>query len=152
MEKQDQNQNEHLDALAAEAAAVDGKIEAAAQAAQAQPEAQAEPAQTAIDPADEARQIIDLTAFAVEKFYPVLEYTEVTKAEAAKRLTPLMVKYNLSGTLLGKWGAEIEAGMFFSGVIIASVQAVRAAKQAEADKAEMDKGGWFSRFFRWGKA
>ncbi len=145
--------SEELKALEAEAVAVDAAtqpqpVPEAGETDEPTPEAQPVPTMT---PEEEASQIVGLMAFAIEKLFPVLGYTEETKKEGAKRIAPLLVKYNLQNTLFGKWGAEIEAGMFFGGLIVASVQAVRAAKAAEAEQVEQSKTAWFAKFFKWAK-
>jgi len=140
---------DELNALAAEAAAVDAATQPVELAAPEAVQAEPEPAAPVLDPMVEANEIINLIAWGVEQLFPMLGYKEETKAEGAKRLAPLLVKYNLRDTLMGQWGAEIQAGMFFGGVLFASVQVVRAAKD-EALQAEHKKS-WFAKFFKWAK-
>lgn len=86
----------------------------------------------------EAAALLEATAWGVSQLFPELAYRAETKAEGAKKLAPLLLKYDVAGTLFARWGAEIEAGMFFGGVIFASVKAVKAARAKE--KAEEPEG------------
>jgi len=101
--------------------------------------------------ADEARELVELAALGVSAMWPVLGYTEGTKAEAATKLAPVLTKYNVRDTVLGKYRVELEAGLFFGGLIIGSIQAVRAAKAAAEIQQEQPKDSWFARFFKWAK-
>lgn len=139
-----------LDHFVTQAAAVDKAAEVAPNTASegaASPEggeaAQA-PSMPLLSPQEEAVKLVELVAWGVEKIFPVLGYKEETKAEAAKKLAPLMVKYNLSSELLNKWGAEFEAGMFFGGLAYASYLAVKASKQPPE---EQPKKSWWRKFF-----
>lgn len=139
-----------LDHFVAEAAAVDAGANVAPNASSdgaASPEAsEAQKAASIpfLSPQEEAGKLVDLVAWAVEKIFPALSYKEETKQEAAKKLAPLMVKYNLSSELLNKWGAEFEAGMFFGGLAYASYLAVKASKQPPE---EQPKKSWWRKFF-----
>jgi len=97
------------------------------------------------NPEEEARQILGLLAFGIQKIWPVLEYREETISEGSKRLAPLIVKYNLKDTIFGKWGAEIEAGMFFGGLAYASYMAVKDAQSEQKESAP----AWWKRPFKW---
>lgn len=141
------NTNE-LDALAGEAAYVDAAAQPQALPSPDAAQSVEQPAAPRLSHIEEAGKIVDLIAWAVEKIFPVLGYREETKKEAAAKLAPLMEKYNITDTVLGKWGAEIEAGMFFGGLVYASIQAVKTAKETAK---EPEKDSWFAKFFRWGK-
>ncbi len=97
----------------------------------------------------EARELVELAAMGVSAMWPVLGYTEETKAKGAQVLAPVFKKYGFKETVLGKYRVEIEAGIFFGGLIIGSIQAVRASKKAEIEKVEMSKKSWFAKFFSW---
>lgn len=139
-----------LEHFVAQAAAVDEAAKVAPNTSSegaASPEAN-EAAQSAaipfLTPQEEAGKLVDLVTWGIEKIFPVLGYKEETKQEAAKKLAPLMVKYNLSSELLNKWGAEFEAGMFFGGLAYASYLAVKASKQPPE---EQPKKSWWRKFF-----
>lgn len=138
---------EDLQNLEAEAAAVDaGNAEGAQPGAQPGAEGEAKggefmPAAEALAGAEkEAGTLLELIAAGVHKFFPVLEYTPEVKAEAARRVAPLMLKYDLAGTFAARWADEIRAGIFFGGLVYGSVQAVRADREQKA-KAEAEKNG-----------
>jgi hypothetical protein len=117
-----------LQSLAGEAAAVD-RADAAASAPQ--PEPQFITAPEAKEAAEaEAGALLDMLAWGIETLFPMLGYSPETKKEGAKKLAPLLLKYNINGTLFARWGAEIEAGMFFGGVAVKSYQTVKAARNA----------------------
>lgn len=134
---------DELNALAGEVAAVDLATQPqelpSPEAAQPEPEAASVPLMT---PEQEAEKFIDLVAWAVEKIWPCLGYKPETKKEAAQKLAPLLVKYNVVDTFFAKWGAEVEAGMFFAGVGYASYLAV---KNAPAEPVE--KKPWHKKIF-----
>lgn len=128
----------------AEAAAVDTAANVAPEGAQAAHEAVEQPSIPLLTPKEEAGKLVDLVAWGMSKLFPVIEYTEETKTEAAAKLAPLLQKYNLSSELLNKWGAEFEAGLFFGGLAVASYQAIKQAKQpAEVPP----KKSWWNKFF-----
>jgi len=139
---------DELSEFAGAVALVDHAGQQERQAAQGGEAEQPEQAAPSLTPEEDARQIVDLIAWGVEQIFPVLGYKEETKAEGAKRLAPLMVKYNLQQTLMGQFGAEIQAGLFFGGVVFASVQVVK--KRSEEEQAEHKKS-WFAKFFKWQK-
>lgn len=97
----------------------------------------------------EARELVELAAMGVSAMWPVLGYTEETKAKGAQVLAPVFKKYGFRETVLGKYRVEIEAGVFFGGLIIGSIQAVRASKKAALEEVEMSKKSWFAKFFSW---
>lgn len=66
--------------------------------------------------------------------YPFLQYDETVKAKAIAKITPLLEKYNVSSPLLNKWKLELEAGLFFGGVIFASYVQVQQFKASQAAK------------------
>lgn len=142
-----------LEHFVAQAAAVDAEANVAPNTASegaTSQEANESPKTAAIPfmtPQEEAGKLVDLVTWAVEKIFPALGYKEETKQEAAKKLAPLMVKYNLSSELLNKWGAEFEAGMFFGGLAYASYLAVKASKQPPE---EQPKKSWWNKFFTLG--
>lgn len=70
--------------------------------------------------------------------YPFLHYDETLKAKAIAKITPLLEKYNVSSPLLNKWKLEIEAGLFFGGVIFASYVQVQQFKALQAAKTVND--------------
>lgn len=143
---------EELKALANEAAAVDAAATAAEippqpdEAAQpGQPDAGEQAQGTAeLTPEQEAVILVNSAAWAAGVIWPVLKYAPETKQEAVNRLVPLLNKYNLSSEWLRRWGVEIEAGLFFGGVIAGSYMAVQAAKQAEP---EAESVPWYKRIF-----
>ncbi len=137
----------------AEAAAVDtaAKVapepegaQAAPEGAQAAPEAVEQPTIPLLTTKEEAGKLVDLVAWGMSKMFPVLEYTDATKTEAAAKLAPLLQKYNLSSELLNKWGAEFEAGLFFGGLAVASYHAIKQAKQPVEVP---PKKSWWNKFF-----
>lgn len=139
-----------LEQFVAQAAAVDEAANVAPNAAnegntsQGTNEAQKTASIPLLTPQEEAGKLVELVAWGVERIFPALGYKEETKQEAAKKLAPLMVKYNLSSELLNKWGAEFEAGMFFGGLAYASYLAVKASKQPPE---EQPKKSWWRKFF-----
>ncbi len=82
---------------------------------------------------------VNFVADAVETGFKCLRYGPETRREGAEKIAPLLLKYGVSGGVLGewleRWKEEIAAGMFFGGVIWASVKAVR-EYNAEAEAAE----------------
>lgn len=142
-----QNTNTELMALASDAAAADAatqpKPEPMAEEA-ADQETGAVHAEPVMSAEDEAAKLVDVIAWAVEKIFPVLGYKPETKVEAAQKLAPLLVKYNVRDTVIAKWGAEFEAGMFFAGLGYASYLAVKASKQPQEPEA---KPSWWRKFF-----
>ena len=104
-----------------------------------------EPAAPLMTPEEEAGKLIDLIAWGLEKFYPVLQYQSETKLEAAKKLAPVLAKYNVTNTILAKWGVEIEAGFFFGGLAYGSYLAVKASRQPPE---EQPKKSWWQKLFR----
>lgn len=135
-----------LKKFTAEAAAVD-KAAGVGQ----QPEAQAAPTQGSAEPAaqatieepvmsplDEASAIVTIITGGLRVVYPVLEYQEDVKEEAAQKLAPLIKKYG-GNSMLAKWEAEIEAGLFFGSMVYQSILMVRADKaQAAEEKAQAE--------------
>lgn len=148
-----------LDHLASEVAAVDDLTkpkelpapDALPGDGEVKPEGQEDAPEVLMSATDEARELVELAALGVSAMWPVLGYREETKAEAANKLAPVLTKYNVRDTVLGKCRVEIEAGLFFGGLIIGSIQAVRAHKQAEQEQKEQPKDSWFARFFKWAK-
>jgi hypothetical protein len=118
-----------LEGLAGEVARVDLET-AAGVAVPSAPDAVAgAPANDALtldDAEREAAALIGMLAAGVESLWPVLSFKPETRATGAKKLAPLLVKYNLGGTLFARWDAEISAGLFFGGVVYASYKAVNA--------------------------
>lgn len=100
---------------------------------------------------DEATMLVEIAARGIGMFWPVLAFREETKKEAVKVTAPLLAKYNLTNTMMGKWSAEINAAVFFASLGYGCVMAVREAKAAEAEKREQASDGWFSKFFKWAK-
>lgn len=97
-------------------------------------------------PEEEAERLIELTAWGIGKIWPVLEYTPEVKAEGARKLAPVLRKYpSAIGDFVARWGVEIEAGVFFGGVVYGSIIAV---KNAPKEEAKQERGGWWRRFFR----
>lgn len=142
---------EELDMLAGEAAAADNAAQPIpdpatidATTGDAIPP-EDEPAAPLLTPEEEASKLVELLAWGLKLLFPVLDYQEQTKAEAAKRLAPLLQKYNVSNTLMAKWGIEIEAGLFFGGLAYGSYLEVKASKQPEADTA---KKSWWAKIFK----
>lgn len=117
----------------------------AGSAASAEPET-LEPAMT---PEDEAGAIVSILTSGITALYPVLDYQESVKKEAAQKLAPLIKKYGVGGSLLAKWEAEIEAGLFFGAMAYQSILQVRADK-AEQLKAQA-KPSRFANFAKWFK-
>lgn len=137
----------------ADLAALVGEAVAADRAAQPTPEPEADtqgqpqpgaPAAPVMSPEDEAEKIVGLIAWAVEKVFPMLGYTDETKKEGAKKLAPLLVKYDVANTIFAKWGAEFEAGAFFAGVAYASYMAV---KNVPKEQRESSGAGWWRKLF-----
>lgn len=119
-----------LAALQAEAAIVD---QGAAPAAAAPAAAAPPPAEVLQSAEKEATAIVELLAAVVKQFFPVLDYQEGVRVEAAKKLGPVLAKYNPQGSVLGRYKEEIEAGLFFGGLIIGSIRAVRNPPKEVAD-------------------
>lgn len=138
--------SDELNALAGEAAAVDMATAEIQHAApdEVKPE-DAAPVAPLMSPEQEAERIVDLIAWAVKKIWPVLGYKPETKKEAAQKLAPLLVKYHVADTLFAKWGAEVEAGMFFFGVGYASYMAV---KDASKEPPSVADESWWRAIFR----
>lgn len=66
--------------------------------------------------------------------YPFLNFSDETRAEGVKKLTPLLEKYNISSPLLNRWKLEIEAGFFFGSLIFKSYIQIDQYKKSEAAK------------------
>lgn len=118
----------------------------AGSAASAEPETlEPETLEPAMTPEDEAGAIVSILTSGINALYPVLDYQESVKKEAAQKLAPLIKKYGVGGSLLTKWEAEIEAGLFFGAMAYQSILQVR------ADKAEQVKPSRFANFANWFK-
>lgn len=118
---------------AEESAPLPGMIEAA----QAQDEAESSGALLI------SAQAVNFAADVVEASFECLRYGPETRQKGAEKIAPLLIKYGISGGILGefldRWKEEIAAGMFFGGVIWASVKAVKehnAGKEGAAPKSD----------------
>ncbi len=88
----------------------------------------------------ESGALLEMLTAGVSSLWPVLKFSPETVATGAKKLAPVMVKYNMNNTFFAKWDAEISAGLFFGGVIWKCVQVVRAEK-AKAQPEGGENGG-----------
>ena len=74
-------------------------------------------------------QAVNFVADVAEARFECLRYGPETRQQGAEKIAPLLIKYGISGGVLGefleRWKEEIAAGMFFGGVIWASVKAVK---------------------------
>lgn len=82
----------------------------------------------------EAETVVEMAAGAVKALYPVLNYTPEVKGEAAQKLAPLLQKYGGNVGWLSRWKEEIDAGMFFAGLVYGSWRVVQEAKAKEAEQ------------------
>lgn len=98
-----------------------------------------------MDPAEEARDLIQFGLSLFIPLYPSLEviYTQEKQARLAAVTGPLMAKYNLSlGSIFEKWGAEINFAIVALPLAAETAKAVRAdnaAREAAARKAKEDE-------------
>lgn len=89
-----------------------------------------------------AAMMLQGVAATVTAFFPELQYDQATIQAGAEKIAPLMQKpwfqkvFGSSGTAAGKWADEVNAAIFFGGVIMQSVQTVREhrAKKPAASK------------------
>ena len=78
---------------------------------------------------------INITAKAVKDLWPCLSYDVSTKEAALARVMPLMEKYSIGmPAWLVPWKEEIDAGMFFGGLIVQGFFEVKKHKKAEAEE------------------
>lgn len=132
-----------LNALAAEVHAVDLATQPQPIPQPEQPGSPNEPEGVPLmSPLEEAEKLIDMVALVVGTLWPVLGYKPETKKEAAQKLAPLLEKWDVKNTILAKWGAEFEAGVFFAGVAYASYRAVIDQPQPEGEPVP-----WYKRLF-----
>lgn len=144
--------NEDLNRLMAEAAAVDAEHAPKPIPEVSEDGATSEQAAQPInvietDPVEEAAEIIELLCMGLGMLNPVLTYTDTVKETGAKKLAPLLVKYNVKGLLFAKYAAEIEAGIFFGSVVVGSIAAVKQSKLTPVEQAEQPKKSWWKKFF-----
>lgn len=129
--------SDELSKLAGEAAAAD---------AGAQPEVAPEmpsgqefvPAPSAGD-LEEARRTAALIMGGIEKLTArrfSVGLSPETKEQGAEKLAPLLVKYDLDSPFISKWRAEIDAGLFFGGLVYGIYEAVQSNKAEERKTAE----------------
>lgn len=126
------SETSEMDTLLQEAAAVDAQGVTAAPGAEGAPVEAAAPVAVSVEA--EARALVEALAWGVAAMFPVLQYDETTKAEGARVLAPLLTKYNVNGSLFEKWGAEINAGMFFGALAFAGFQKVKADIKARENE------------------
>lgn len=135
-------QTNELDALAGEAQAADQQAapqqpEGAAPGGQVQ-EGEFIPAAGQLEEAErDAALIMAGASKFTEKKWGVGIGPE-TRATGAKKLAPLLLKYDLESPFLRKWRAEIDAAVFFGGVAYSIYEAVQLRKELE--KAAKEKG------------
>jgi hypothetical protein len=94
-----------------------------------------------MSPSDEAAAIVSILTQGITALYPVLDYQNEAKEQAAQKLAPLIKKYGVGGSLLAKWEAEIEAGLFFGAMAFNSYMMVKADKAAAAQAAQNEAQG-----------
>lgn len=95
------------------------------------------PAPQPADPVADAREIIDFACVSLFPLYPSLEkvYTEPVRDRIARALSRVLVKYGVSlADLFGAWSEEIALAMVTLPLIVPTVQAIRADREA-AEKA-----------------
>lgn len=125
---------ENLEALAAEAGALDAPEAEAGPGAQPAPEAQA------VDMPAEVAALLKTAAAILTPAFPCLAeiYTEATCRQLGEAAAPVMDKYGLSvGGLFDRWGAEITLAATALPVAVATwhgVKADLAARRAPADE------------------
>lgn len=75
---------------------------------------------------------------AVEAVYPCLDgfYTPEIQEQGALKLVPLMQKYNMQSEFLERWQVELEAGMFFGGMVFAGYKLVQMDAELAKNKAK----------------
>jgi hypothetical protein len=132
---------EELKSLEGEAAAADQIAQPVAATGAAQASAGVVEPPVSMEAAErESGALLDMLTAGVSSLWPVLKFSPETVAQAAKKLAPVMVKYNMNNTFFAKWDAEISAGMFFGGVIWKCVQVVRAEKAKAQPEGGSDGG------------
>lgn len=99
---------------------------------------QAEAAAEGVENGLIASMVVNGAAELTRQFYPFLTYDENVRAQAIAKITPLLEKYNISMPLLDKWKVELEAGIFFGGVIFGSYVQVQQYKKEQAEKTVSD--------------
>lgn len=95
--------------------------------------APAEPAAPAVDALESCRAVCQVAAGLVRMVWPVLAYPPEVIDEAAQHLEPLTRRpwfqaWFGGAELVGRWGPEISAGMFFGALVASSVRTVRESK------------------------
>jgi hypothetical protein len=81
------------------------------------------------DAAALARLGLDWVLAAVTRQYPVLSYSEETRARGAELAAAVLIKYDVIAWA-GRWRAEFELGLFVAGFSWESYQKIQAAKAA----------------------
>lgn len=125
---------ENLEAIAAEAGALDAPEVEAGPGAQSQPEA------PAADVAGEVAALLKTAAAMLTPAFPSLAeiYTEATCRQLGEAAAPVMEKYGVSfGGIFDRWGAEITLAATALPVAVATwhgVKADLAARRAPADE------------------
>lgn len=99
--------------------------------------APAAPAAPAVDALESCRAVCQVAAGLVRMVWPVLSYPPEVIDEAAQQLEPLTRRpwfqaWFGGAELVGRWGPEINAGMFFGALVASSVRKVRESKNEGA--------------------
>lgn len=123
---------------------VDGAEVAELRAAVAELEAPAGPAPgaagagPAVDQLEQCRVVCQTVAGLVRLAWPVLDYPPAVVDEAARVLEPLTARpwfrawFGSGSDLLGNWGAEVNAAVFFGALIASSIRTVKESKRHAA--------------------
>lgn len=86
-----------------------------------------------------AAMAVNFTASTAESIWPCLSYDESLRAAAVEKLMPVLSKYGMEmPEWLKPYKEELEAGLFFGGIIFKSYIDIKAFNKAEAEKEEKE--------------
>lgn len=131
MNAADPVQDPELRAIEIEARAIEGDQAAAVNP----PDPDAPPAPEPLDPVQEARDLLDFAYDSLTPIYPSLEkvYTPAVRDRIARSGGKLLAKYGVSlADIFGAWGEEIAFAMVVLPLVVPTVQAIRADREAAA--------------------
>lgn len=94
-----------------------------------------------VDQLEQCRVVCQTVAGLVRLGWPVLDYPPAVIEEAARVLEPLTARpwfkawFGAGSDLLGGWGAEINAAVFFGALVASSIRTVKESKRASINQA-----------------
>lgn len=100
----------------------------------------APPAMPAAECKEVARDTVDFFCDGVEAVFPMLGYTPDTRDKVARKLAPVLAKYNFNL----KYACEIDLAVTVGALVYQSVKSYKAAQLTEGEPEQPDtKRGWF---------